>query len=135
MTGIDVWAVVIAAAGGWVLGAAWYGVFGTPWMAALGKTKAELVGPSGKPSPIPFVISFVALLVMGAVLALFVGWAGRGLGRGILVGALAWLGFVITSMTVNHRFTSQKFALTAIDGGHWLVVLLFQGAVIGGFGD
>lgn len=134
MTGIDVWAVVIAAVGGWLLGAAWYGVFGRPWIEALGKTKAELVGPSGKPSPIPFIISFVALLIMAVVLAVFVGWTGPGLGQGIVVGGLAWLGFVITSMTVNHRFTSQKPALTAIDGGHWLLVLLFQGAVIGGFG-
>jgi hypothetical protein len=38
-------------------------------------------------------------------------------------------------MGVNHVFTNQKPALTAIDTGHWLAVLLLQGAVIGAFGS
>jgi hypothetical protein len=135
-TGINVLAVLAAAVAGWLLGAVWYRAFGTPWLAALGKTMEELVGPSGKPSPVPFVVAFVALLVMSAVLAVFIGQTGPAtIGRGVLVGFLAWLGFVVTSMSVNHGFTNQKPALTAIDGGHWLAVLLLQGAVIGAFGS
>jgi hypothetical protein len=135
-TGINYLAVLVAAIGGWLLGAAWYALLGNTWMTAVGKTKADLVGPSGKHSPIPFVLSFVALVVMAAVLAEFISEAGPAtVQRGILVGFLAWLGFVITSMSVNHAFTSQKPALTAIDGGHWLAVLLLQGAVIGAFGS
>ena len=128
-------AVLIAAIGGWLVGGAWYAAFAKPWMAALGKTREDLVGPSGKPSPIPFVVSFFALLLMAAVLSALVSRFGPvTLGQGILVGFLAWLGFVLTSMGVNHGFTGQRPALIAIDGGHWLAVLLLQGAVIGAFG-
>ena len=134
--GINYLAVLVAAVGGWLLGAAWYALLGNTWMAAVGKTKADLVGPSGKHSPIPFVLSFVALVVMAAGLAAFISDAGPATTQeGIIVGFLAWLGFVIISMGVNHAFTSQKPALTAIDGGHWLAVLLLQGAVIGAFGS
>jgi hypothetical protein len=134
--GINYLAVLVAAVGGWLLGAAWYALLGNTWMAAVGKTKADLVGPSGKHSPIPFVLSFVALVVMAAVLAEFISYLGPATTQeGITVGFLAWLGFVITSMGVNHAFTSQRPALTAIDGGHWLAVLLLQGAVIGAFGS
>ena len=131
-SGINVLAVLVAAVGGWLLGAVWYRAFGKPWLAALGKTMEELVAPSGRPSPVPFVVAFVALLAMAAVLAVFVGQSGSAtIGRGLLVGFLAWLVFVVTSMSVNHGFTNQKPALTAIDGGHWLAVLLLQGAIIG----
>jgi len=135
MHGINLWAVVVAAVSGWLLGAVWYGLFGSSWLKAVGKTKEELLGPSGRHSPIPFVVSFLALLVMGAVLAGLVGQAGPVTPeRGIAVGLLVWGGFVITSTGGNHAFTRQAPALTAIDGGHWLGVLLLQGAVIGAFG-
>jgi hypothetical protein len=81
------------------------------------------------------VLAFVAALLMATVLSILIARTGEvTLSRGVLVGLLAWLGFVVTSMAVNHRFTNQKPALTLIDGGHWLAVLLLQGAVIGAFG-
>ena len=106
--GINYLAVLLAAVGGWLLGAAWYALLGNTWMAAVGKTKADLVGPSGKHSPIPFVLSFVALVVMAAVLAAFISDAGPATTQeGIIVGFLAWLGFVITSMDLAG--TNEKF--------------------------
>lgn len=54
--------------------------------------------------------------------------------NGVLSGFWMWLGFVITTLTVNHGFGGQKPKLTLIDGGHWLGVLLVQGAVIGALG-
>jgi hypothetical protein len=54
--------------------------------------------------------------------------------NGLISGSLVWLGFVATTMVVNHGFGGQKPALTVIDGGHWLAVLLVQGATIGAFG-
>ena len=49
-------------------------------------------------------------------------------------GAFIWLGFVITTMVVNYAFHGARHALTLIDGGHWLGVLLIQGAILGGWG-
>jgi hypothetical protein len=52
----------------------------------------------------------------------------------VISGFLVWLGFVITTMGVNHAFSGAKPMLTLIDGGYWLAVLIIQGAVIGAFG-
>ncbi|QFU15105.1 DUF1761 domain-containing protein [Microvirga thermotolerans] len=133
--GIDYLAVLAAAVAAWLVGAAWYMALGKPWMAALGKTREELAGPTGKPSAGPFIVSFVAELAMAFVLAFFVVRLGPAtLGSGITAGFLAWLGFVATSMVVNHSFSGARPMLTVIDGGHWLAVLLVEGIVIGAFG-
>jgi len=135
--GIDHLAVFVAAVASWLVGALWYSAFARPWMLALGRTRAELVGSTGKPSPVPFVVAFLAQLVMAWVLAGIVGHLGPGqvnLANGVVSGFFAWLGFVITSMAVNHGFSGQRAMLTVIDGGHWLAVLVFQGAIIGLFG-
>jgi hypothetical protein len=130
-SGINYFAVVIAALAGFGLGAVWYMVLGRAWMRALGKTEAEL--KSAK--PLPFIIAIVALFVMAWILAGLMGHLGNVTVRGGLIsGAFVWLGFVITTMGVNHAFSGAKPMLTLIDGGHWLAVLLIQGAVIGAFG-
>jgi hypothetical protein len=53
---------------------------------------------------------------------------------GVISGFFLWLGFVITTMAVNHAFESTKPSLTLINGGHWLGVLLIQGFVLGWWG-
>jgi len=123
-------AILVSAVAGWLFGMVWYMSLGNAWMSAVGKTREDL-----KPSPGPFIIAFVALLVMGWVLAAVIGHMGQvTIRNGVLSGFLMWLGFVITTLTVNHGFGGQKPKLTLIDGGHWLGVLLVQGAVIGAFG-
>lgn len=105
-------------------------------MAAQGwASKDEMLGPGGRPSPVPFVLAFAAELVMAWVLAGIVGHIGKVTVKDGLISAfLVWLGFVIATMAVNHAYSKAKPALTAIDGGHWLGVLLIQGLVIGLFG-
>lgn len=130
--GINYIAVVIAALTGFSVGMAWYMVLGHLWMAALGKTKEDL-----KPRPWPFIASTISLLIMGFMLAGVIGHLGEGqvtVKNGLITGFTLWLGFVITSMLVNHAFQGAKPQLTIIDGGHWLAVLLAMGAVIGVFG-
>jgi hypothetical protein len=101
-----------------------------PWMSALGKTRAEL----GKASPAPFVISFLAELVMAFVLGEFLSWTTHAqftAMSGMISGFIVWFGFVVPTMTVNHRFGGVRPMLTVIDAGHWLAVLLVQGAILG----
>jgi hypothetical protein len=135
MPDINFLAVVLAAAVSWIAGAFWYMSAGKAWMAALGKTKEDLMGAAGKPSMAPFVISLAAELAMAFVLAIFIGQAGSvTVANGLFIGLVAWIGFVATTMIVNHSYARMNPMLTVIDGGHWLAVLLLQGAVIGAFG-
>jgi hypothetical protein len=132
-TGVNYIAVIIAALAGFGLGTVWYMILSKPWMDAVGKTEADR--PQGPAQVLPFVIAIIALFVMALMLAGIMGHLGditiRG---GVITGFFVWLGFVITTMGVNHTFSGAKPILTAIDGGYWLLVLLIQGAVIGAFG-
>ena len=48
--------------------------------------------------------------------------------------AIATLLLAASFLAVNNAFRGAKRELTLIDGGHWLGVLLLQGAVIGWLG-
>jgi hypothetical protein len=134
-SGVNYAAVVIATLAGFGLGAVWYMVLGGVWLRTIGKTRDELDQGTGASKALPFVIALVALLVMASMLAGIMGHLGSVTVRGgLITGFFCWLGFVITTMGVNHAFGRAKPMLTLIDGGHWLAVLLIQGAVIGAFG-
>jgi hypothetical protein len=125
-------AVIVAAVVAWLFGAVWYTSLSKRWLKA-----ARLDSATMKKSPLPFVISFIAELVMAFITALVVGAMTGGepsLVAGLVFGFVLWLGFVATTLSVNHRYEGFGWDLTLIDGGHWLGVLLLIGAVIGWFG-
>jgi hypothetical protein len=125
-------AVIVAAVVAWLFGAVWYTSLSKRWLKA-----ARLDPATMKKSPLPFVISFIAELVMAFITALVVGAMTGGepsLVAGLVFGFVLWLGFVATTLSVNHRYEGFGWDLTLIDGGHWLGVLLLIGAVIGWFG-
>ena len=132
--GMNYLAVIVAALAGFGVGAVWYGVFGKAWLDALGKTKDDIKG-SGVAQALPFVTGLVANLVMAIMLAGLMGHLGNiSIHGGLITGLFVWVGFVITTMGVNHAFSGASPKLTAIDGGHWLAVLLVMGAIIGAIG-
>jgi len=132
--GLNYFAIVVAAIVSFMFGWLWYGVLlSKQWLDAVGKSEKEIKGEGG-PSPMPFVIAFIAQLIMAWMLAGVIGHLGPGevtLRNGVLSAACVWLGFVITTLAVNNAFQAAKPTLTLIDGGHWLGVLLLQGVVIG----
>ncbi len=129
-------AIFCAAIASFVFGAAWYGILSKQWMAAQGWTQADMLDASGKPKVpvVPMVISFVAELIMALVLygvLAHVAKSGMNVRAGLFTGFVCWFGFVITTLVTNHAYGRAKAALTVIDGGHWLGVLLLQGVVLG----
>lgn len=131
------WNVLIAAVAGWIAGAIWYGIFGKAWLKALGRTKEEITAKQRAPGfYIPFVIAFAANLVMAWVLCGLMQHIGPLSARsGLISGGFVWLGFVVTTIATNYAFGGRRLMLTVIDAGHWLVVLLVIGAIIGGLGN
>jgi hypothetical protein len=136
--GINYLAVVIAALAGFGFGAVYYITLSRPWMTAMGwSSEQQAAHAKGQVNPgtTPFIISIVANLVMAWVLAGVIGHMGTVTVRsGLISGAFVWLGFVITTMSVNYGFGGRQPMLTVIDGAHWLGVLLIMGAVVGAFG-
>lgn len=132
-SGVNYLAVLVAAVAAFAFGAAWYMTLSRAWLAAVGLTREQVA----RRSPVPFAVSFVALLVMAWVLAGMLAHFGAGqvtVRNGIVSGLFLWLGFVVTTLAVNNAYGQRKPSLTVIDGLHWLGVLVVQGAVIGAMG-
>jgi hypothetical protein len=131
-------AILIAAVGGWLAGAVWYGVLCNQWLAALGRTQEEMSVKRGTPAfYAPFVIAFLAALIMAWMLAGVIGHLGPGqvtVRNGVISAAFLWFGFVLTTIVVNYTFGRRKLMLAVIDAGHWLAELLVMGAIIGAMG-
>ena len=125
-------AVVLATVVSWGAGAGWYMLFSKQWLAAIGKKPGEI----NRADYTPYIWSVVCLAVMAYFIALLTPalLGSLSVTNGLLVGAHMWLGFVLTSMVLNHRYAGSPWSRTVIDGGYLLVVLLIDGAIIGVFG-
>jgi len=141
-SGVSYPAIVTAAVLAWLVGALWYGVLAKSWVAAQGLTmeefKAKQAAIKGSPGAyMLYVIAFVAELVMAWALAGVLGHLGPGqvtLHNGVISALFLWFGFVVTTLAVNYAFGGRSLKLYLIDIGHWLLVLVIIGVVIGGFG-
>jgi Protein of unknown function (DUF1761) len=128
--GLNFLAILIAAVAAFAWGAAYYMTLSRQWLAAVGRTEPNK-------SPTPFIISFVALVVMSWVMAGTLGHLGPGqvtLKNGIVSGLFMWVGFIATTVFVNNAYPGRKYSLSVIDSIHWLGVVVIEGAVIGGMG-
>jgi len=126
-------AIIVATVASMALGFVWYMVFANQWMAAINKTREQIMANN---SATPYILAALMQLIMAYSLALFIPrlMGATTISNGLIVAFHAWLGFVITSMIINHRYQGSKWSLTLIDGGYLLGVLLVQGLVIGLFG-
>jgi hypothetical protein len=124
-------AVILATVASMALGFGWYMALAKPWMAAAGLTKADV----DNPNPTPFIIGAACQLVMAYFVALLTPllMGEMTVVNAVSTGAHMWIGFVATSMIINHRYQMKPWSLTLIDGGYLLGVLLLQGVVIGLF--
>jgi hypothetical protein len=132
--GLNYLAIVIAALAAFAWGAIYYMTLSRQWLAAVGITREQM--QTGR-SPAPFIISFVALVVMAWVLAGTVGHLGPGqvtVKNGIISGLFMWAGFIATTVFVNNAYPGRKYSLSVIDSIHWLGVVVIQGAVVGAMG-
>ncbi len=121
-------AVVVAAAVPMALGALWYSplLFARPWMAAVGRTMEELTD-----ARLGYFISAVGAVITSLVLSALVDWAEADkLFEGVLVGLIAWVGFVATTSAVNTYFGGRPRALWLIDNGYHVISLAVMGAIL-----
>lgn len=132
--GVNWIGVVLAMVASMALGMIWYMGLSKQWVAATGKKEEELMGSGGAATP--FVWAAICQLIMAYFIAILTPALMQTIDvyGAVLVGVHMWVGFIVTSMVLNHRYQNQKWALTIIDGGYLLGVLIVQGVVIGMFG-
>jgi hypothetical protein len=131
--------ILLAAVAAWLFGAMYYTSLSKPWIAAMGKTleqcQAEMAGKSSAAKYAPFIIVFIAEIIMAwALYGVLTHMNTFTLRAGMISGALIWFGFVLTTITVNNAFAGRKTSLTVIDSIAWLGALLIMGAIVGWMG-
>lgn len=125
-------AVLLAMIASMALGAAWYMGLSKQWLAATGKTTEQIMAGSGGQAT-PFIWGAAMQLVMAYMLALLTPMIMGELtiASAVIVGIHIWVGFIVTSMVLNHRYQGMKWSLAVIDGGYLLGVVVVQGVVLG----
>lgn len=125
-------AVIVSALIFFGIGAGWYNAFATPWLAGIGKTMEDMMRQNGG-SPLPYVVGFIAILVMCYTLAWLIGRLGaQSAGAGARTGAVVALGFIAAMLALNYGFEARSTTLWLINTGYALVGLVIAGAIIGG---
>jgi hypothetical protein len=126
-------AVIGAAIAHFALGAGWYTLFAQAWMNAIGKTEAQLRGAGGE-SPLPYVISIVASLIVAYTIAwLLPRLNAQTVGGGVRVGVILGLTLVATTLALNYGFEQRPVSLWLINAGYMTVGMGLIGAIIGGW--
>jgi hypothetical protein len=125
------WAIIVAAVVFFAIGAVWYNVFSKPWLDGIGKTVEQIMKENGG-SPLPYVVGFVAILIMCYTL----GWiVQRGMeptaGNGALTGATVAFGLIGATLALNYGFEARGVTLWLINAGYVFVGLVIAGAIIG----
>ena len=122
-------AILVAALVSAALGAAWYAppVLGRAWLAALGKSEAEL-GPQG-PALLGSVVS--CLVAATAVDFLLAATGTQGLVGGVGVGLVLGLGMVAMTMLSDSLFSGWGWRLYFIQMGYRAIYLVLMGAICG----
>lgn len=132
---VNLIAVLIATVASMAIGAAWYKLLAKPWIAANGFSQEQIDRVNSGGNPLIYVIAAFCHFIMAYVLSGVIYHAGGfTVFNGLLSAWLIWIGFVATSMIVNHRFQMKPWSLTLIDAGHYLAVILAQGAILGWWG-
>jgi hypothetical protein len=135
--GINYLGVLLAAIASFLFGGVWYSAFSQRSLADAGEPKTRHARVRLNVDTLPFIVAFVALLLMAYVLAGAIGHLGLGqvtVRNGIISALFVWAGFVMTALVINHMVHRLSRTATLVDGAHWLGVLLIQGAVIGWIG-
>ncbi|WP_136636064.1 DUF1761 domain-containing protein [Pseudooceanicola onchidii] len=127
-------AVLVAAVAGFAMGAVWYMTLAKPWMAAAGIPVDENGKPQGNGSPLPFVISFVAMILVAGMMRHMFAMAGiDGAGKGLVAGLGIGLFFITPWITMNYAYAMRPRNLAVLDGGYAVLGCAVIGLVLGLF--
>ena len=128
---VNWWAIVVSAIVFFLIGWLWYDVlFGSTWLAAIGKTEAQMT--AGGVSFYPFALSLVMAFFLAYGLARVLEWRGEstpwrgafiGFSLGVLIfGTMTWL---------DYTYEMRGTALLLIDVGYVVVGMTVIGAILG----
>ncbi|NIY71414.1 DUF1761 domain-containing protein [Marivivens donghaensis] len=123
--------VIVAAAAAWIFGAVWYMALSKPWLEASGIECDENGKPKNGGSPVPFILSAIAMLIVAGMMRhLFIMSGIVTLGAGIVSGLGIGAFFIAPWIMINNAYGMRPFKLTAIDSGYAIFGCAIIGAVL-----
>lgn len=116
-----------------IVGYVWYGpMFAKVWMQLVGRTEKELqenmAGSYATAIALAAVQTFALRHFIVFTQHFYPNYSA--LSAGLVAAWWAWLGFVLTGITVAYVFARRPTKLILIDSGYQLVVLLINGAIL-----
>jgi hypothetical protein len=126
-------AIIVAAIANFAFEAAWYSFFMKTWLSGIDRTM-EWLNHAGANVSWQFGTALVAAAVMAAAISRVTQLTGPQTAlRGIQVGALMWLGFVLTVFCTEYVFEMRPLSLLGVNAGFWLLGMMLMGAIVGGW--
>jgi len=126
-------AILVAGIASFVLEAIWYSVFLNAWTAGIGRTMEWLHANSpnfGLQLATALAAAVLMAIGLDCIIQLTGGQSAR---RGMKVGALLWLGFMLTVFCTEYVFEVRPWSLLGINAGFWLISIVAMGAIVGGW--
>jgi hypothetical protein len=113
----------------WLFGWVWYGmIFGTAWMAAVGKTQEAAMAAGYT----PMIVSFVAGLFIAYCFDNMLWHYERGDAmKGAQVGFLTGVCIAAAMLIIAYTYAGRPLALMLIDSGYAVIGFVITGAVVG----
>jgi hypothetical protein len=126
-------AILVAAVAYFLLQVGWFSMFMQPWLDGVGRTREWLMSTGLNPA-LQYGVALVTAAVMAAAISCVTQLIGpQTVLRGAQVGALLWLGFVLTTFATEYAFEVRTFQLLAINTGCPFVGMVVEGAIVGGW--
>jgi hypothetical protein len=125
-------AILVAAIACFLFEAGWYSYFIQLWLDGIGRTREWLMSPAGNNPALQYGTALVSAAVMATAISCVTQLTGAQTAvRGIKVGVLLWLGFVLTTWSTEYVFEVRPLSLLAINAGFWLLGMSLMGAIVG----
>ena len=131
--GINAFAVLAAAVAALAVGMIWYSpaLFRAQWVALSGIDHQQMADVMG----LMYGMAGLLSLLTATILAAFICWLNAGTVRGgLIIGALAWLGFVFPAHAATAIWVARPVGLLLIEAGNDLFGLVAMGIILGKWG-
>ncbi len=130
---MGLWSIPLAALAAFVAASAWYMALARRWVAATGRSEAEL--QAARRRNLPFVVAPLGYCLTAAMLWHIMASSGvTGLGAGLVAGLGLGLFVAVPFVLTNYAFADRPRALWWIDAGHVALACAVIGAVLGAAG-
>lgn len=124
-------AILVSALVYFALQGVWFTVFMKEWLAGIDKTSEELQ-QQGSSVVLAYAVGFLGALVMATTISWFTQMTGKQtVIRGVLVGIIAWIGFVLTTWSAEYAFEGKGMRILAVNTGSCLIGMVLMGGIQG----